>query len=188
LYFSKFGLSPEKGARAYKYLGDGAVEKIKNNPYILISDEFGLSFKQADKIAMNENEEGGFFESEARIYSGIRYVLGKAAQSGHTYLPDPVFKEACRRVLGVRLDLIGDEADSMVEAGLLKRREDRIYLAKMYEAEKSVAKKLLALSSVDFGFSAKYEYALTESLMRLHIELDTIQKDPARARQRLLGP
>ncbi len=177
LYFSRFGLSPEKGARAYKYLGDDAVEKIKANPYILISDEFGLSFKQADKIALNENEDGDFFESEARIYSGIRYVLGKAAQSGHTYLPKPLFTEACTKVLGVRGELIEDEADSMVDAGFLKLRDGNIYLAKMYEAEKEVAEKLLRLASVDFGFGAKYDYALTESLKDLHMELDGIQTE-----------
>lgn len=177
LYFSKFGLGPEKGAKAYKYLGDDAVEKIKANPYILISEEFGLSFKQADKIAMNESADGEFIESEARIYSGINYVLGRAIQSGHTYLPKSIFIESCKKVLGVSEELIEDETNSMIEAGFLKLRGENIYLTRMHEAEKQVAQKLLQLASVDFGFGAKYDYALTESLKDLHIELDEIQKE-----------
>ncbi|MCD6323058.1 MAG: ATP-dependent RecD-like DNA helicase, partial [Clostridiales bacterium] len=101
MFFTKYGLSPAKGAKAYKYLGDEAVEKIINDPYILISEKYGLRFKQADGIARQESEDfSEYLQSDSRICAGIRYVLGRAKSSGHSYLPMNILMLSCRKVLG----------------------------------------------------------------------------------------
>ncbi|MBN2557313.1 MAG: ATP-dependent RecD-like DNA helicase [Clostridia bacterium] len=176
LYFTKFGLSPEKGAKACLQLGDDAVEKIIDNPYILISGQIGLTFKQADAIAAYENRgTDEFLECQARVYSGIGYVLEKAMESGHTYLPMDLLIESCRRVLGIRTETIEDEIARMLEDGLLKSAGSRIYLSRLYDAEKYTAERLKQLSSFKYAFSENMEYALNESLMELHVTLDETQ-------------
>ena len=176
MFFTKYGLSPAKGAKAYKYLGDGAVEKIKNDPYILISDKYGLRFKQADGIARRENEDfGEYMQSDSRICAGIRYVLGRAKSSGHSYLPMNILMLSCRKVLGIDDDFIEIQIDKLLVEKILSSVEECIYLTEMYDAEKFVSDKIKRLASMDFNYSEKYEYSLMESLEQLHVDLDELQ-------------
>ncbi len=176
MFFTKYGLSPAKGAKAYKYLGDSAVEKIKADPYLLISERFGLRFKQADSIARMENDDfGEYMQSDSRICAGIRYVLGRAKNSGHSYLPVNLLLQSCRIVLGLDESFLEAQVDKMLDEKLIASSGECIYLKEMYDAEIFVAKKIKKLSSVDFSYSEKYEYSLTESLEELHIDLDSIQ-------------
>lgn len=176
MFFTKYGLNPAKGARAYKYLGDNAVERIKADPYLLISENFGLRFKQADTIARMENEDfEDYMQADSRICAGIRYVLGRARSSGHSYLPISILLQSCRIVLGIDESFIETQIDRMLEQKLLASVGECMYLMEMYKAERYVADKIIELSSVDFTYSSKYEYSLLESLDELHIDLDNIQ-------------
>ncbi len=176
MFFTKYGLSPAKGAKAYKYLGDGAVEKIKNDPYILISEKYGLRFKQADGIARQENEDfGEYMQSDSRICAGIRYVLGRAKSSGHSYLPMNILMLSCKKVLRLDDDLIEIQIEKMLKEKLLSSVEECIYLTEMYDAEKYVSDKVTRLASMEFNYSEKYEYSLMESLEELHVDLDELQ-------------
>ncbi|MCK5758004.1 MAG: ATP-dependent RecD-like DNA helicase [Clostridiales bacterium] len=176
MFFTKYGLSPAKGAKAYKYLGDGAVDKIKNDPYILISEKYGLRFKQADGIARQENEDfGEYMQSDSRICAGIRYVLGRAKSSGHSYLPMNILMLSCRKVLGLDDDFIEIQIEKMIEEKILSSVEECIYLTEMYNAEKYVSVKIKHLASMNFSYSEKYEYSLMESLEEMHVDLDELQ-------------
>jgi len=176
LFFTKYGLSPAKGARAYKYLGDNAVEKIKADPYLLITEKFGLRFKQADSIARMENDDfGEYLQGDSRICAGIRYVLGRAKNSGHSYLPMNILLQSCRIVLGLDESLIETQVDRLLDEKLLASAGECVYLRGMYDAEKFVSEKIKILSSIDFSYSEKYEYSLIESLDELHVNLDDIQ-------------
>ncbi|MDX1359642.1 MAG: ATP-dependent RecD-like DNA helicase, partial [Clostridia bacterium] len=173
LFFTKYGLSPAKGAKAYKYLGEFAIEKIKTDPYLLISDKFGLRFKQADSIARMESDDSGeYMTSDSRICAGIRYVLDRAKNSGHSYLPMDLLMLSCRKVLKVDDSYIEDQIDWMLENKMLTGVEQCVYAKEMYDSEKYVAGKIRKLSAFEFSYSAKYEYTLIESLEELHVDLD----------------
>ena len=176
MFFTKYGLSPAKGAKAYKYLGDEAVEKIINDPYILISEKYGLRFKQADGIARQESEDfSEYLQSDSRICAGIRYVLGRAKSSGHSYLPMNILMLSCRKVLGLEDDFIEIQIEKMLEEKILSSAEECIYLTEMYNAEKYVSDKIKLLNSMKFSYSEKYKYSLMESLEELHVDLDELQ-------------
>lgn len=176
MFFTKYGLSPAKGAKAYKYLGDSAVDKIKNDPYILISDKYGLRFKQADGIARQENDDfSEYMQSDSRICAGIRYILGRAKSSGHSYLPLDILMLSCRKVLGLDDEFIEVQIEKMLNEKLLSSVEECIYLTEMYDAEKFVSDKIKLLAAMEFTYSEKFEYSLMESLDELHIDLDELQ-------------
>ncbi len=178
LFFTRFGMSPEKGAKAYKYLGDDAVKKICENPYLLVSEEYGISFKKADMIAAYENHDNdGYLTSSARIVSGIRYILQKAALSGHTYLPYDIMMESCSRVLGVAGETIDEEIEQMLFEKKLMAVEECLYLTDLYKCEKESADMLKKLMSVEFDFGPRYETAFRETLDQLHINLDETQEN-----------
>lgn len=176
MFFTKYGLSPAKGAKAYKYLGENAVEKIKDDPYILISEKYGLRFKQADGIARRENEDfEEYMRSDSRIRAGIQYVLGRAKNSGHSYLPMNILLISCQKVLRLDQPLIESHIDQMLDDKLLMNIEECIYLSEMYKAEKYVAEKIIKMASMTFSYSEKYEYSLMETLDDLHVDLDDLQ-------------
>lgn len=177
LFFTKYGLSPEKASKAYKYLGENAVKIIKQNPYLLISEKYGLRFKQADGIARKENDDfGEYMKCDSRICAGITYILNLAKGSGHSYLPMNILMISCRQVLGLEEFFIEAQIDRMLQDKMLWSKEECIYLADMYEAEKYVSEKIKKLNSIDFSYSAKFEYSLEESLEEFHIKLDDVQK------------
>ncbi|MBD5589311.1 AAA family ATPase [Clostridium botulinum] len=83
-----FGLSKkmiEKLIDKYKS-PDIIVDKIKNNPYILIDEVTGIGWDKADKMAL---ESGMSKISKFRIKAFIKYVLNTEALNGNSYV-DPV--------------------------------------------------------------------------------------------------
>ncbi|HOO13232.1 MAG TPA: helix-hairpin-helix domain-containing protein, partial [Bacillota bacterium] len=77
------GVSPGLAARIYAEYGPGAVDKVKENPYMLSDEVYGIGFKRADAIAMRI---GVPKDSEYRIKAAIVYILKEAQNSGHCYL------------------------------------------------------------------------------------------------------
>ena len=47
------GLKPEYAMRLYKLYGDGALELVKSNPYVIASDRIGGQFDEADALALS---------------------------------------------------------------------------------------------------------------------------------------
>jgi exodeoxyribonuclease V alpha subunit len=57
---------------------------VKENPYRLAMDIFGIGFVTADRIA----EKLGFAkDSDVRAEAGILYVLHQLSDEGHVYYP-----------------------------------------------------------------------------------------------------
>lgn len=52
-FLDKFGIGPQSAENVYKKLGEGALEKISENPYILIDIASKVSFEKVDKIALD---------------------------------------------------------------------------------------------------------------------------------------
>ena len=67
--------------KVYDALGVNAVEKIQENPYILVDIVYGVNFHNIDKIAM---QIGIPMDSDHRIKSGIKYALLIASYNGNT--------------------------------------------------------------------------------------------------------
>ncbi|MBQ4353702.1 MAG: ATP-dependent RecD-like DNA helicase [Clostridia bacterium] len=147
MMFCRDFFTPQTAMKIYKKWGGAAVDRIKNNPYRLCEDFWGISFSRADQIAMSMGQP---HDSEERIIHGAVYVLRtEASRSGHTCLP---YADLYR----CTLDLLfgGDEQYAPVlSAGLDKAIttlalipvtrggvqyicEPRLYRAETYTAEK----------------------------------------------------
>jgi len=66
--------------KIFKTYGSDSIKIVKENPYRLADDIWGIGFKTADKIAQNMGYDK---ESYARIRSGIMYALNEFANDGH---------------------------------------------------------------------------------------------------------
>ncbi len=84
LFLQSHGVSSTYATKIFKQYGNAAISIVKENPYRLATDIFGIGFITADRIA----EKLGFAkDSELRAQAGILYVLNQFADEGHVYYP-----------------------------------------------------------------------------------------------------
>lgn len=148
MFLQSFGIATELAMQAHKALSPNAVERIKANPYILCDRTIGISFEAVDKIAASLDIAAS---NSGRIQSGIAHVLYTvASQMGHTYLPEENLTAYAARFLSVDEEYIENQYSVMLTRGALYALESYdegrcLQLALFYEAERSIAKKLLSL-------------------------------------------
>lgn len=148
IYLQQFNIGATVAMRAQKMLGRHALEKIKENPYVLVDGVDGIGFKTADGIAFYQ---GMPKNSPVRIKHGIKYLLTEAAfKSGHTYLPKGILLDAAEKLLEVSSD---EAADGICALALTNNvyventeNGERVSLALFHSAERQVASRLLSMS------------------------------------------
>ena len=137
--------------RIYKTLGKDAVERTKENPYLLCETVEGIGFEKADALA----ERIGFDRSGLpRVESGILYLLSyHAGNSGHTCLPEEKLIEAATEMLGVEEATVKAAVSSLIadhklyRVRHLEKKGERTYLfdSYFYHCERSIAERLVAI-------------------------------------------
>ena len=85
LFLQSKGVSTAYAVKIFKTYGNESIEIVKENPYRLADDIWGIGFKTADKIAQQMGFEKNSFE---RCRSGIVYVLNELSNDGHCFLPE----------------------------------------------------------------------------------------------------
>ena len=149
LFLQDHGVSTAFAGKIYRQYGNESIQIVKENPFRLADDIWGIGFRTADGIAQKLGFEKDDF---ARIRSGIMYTLSALADEGHVYAErEQLIKKA--------VELL--EADEMCIAGAIeKMREnkdliceawreeegDSIYLPPFYYAETGVASRLRRLT------------------------------------------
>ncbi len=83
-FLQHYGVSPALAVRLFKHYGAQTVPLLKENPYRLAEEVFGVGFLTADRIAL---QLGLSYNSPQRVRAGIQFVLNQAADEGHVYLP-----------------------------------------------------------------------------------------------------
>ncbi len=142
LFLQEHGISPSYATRIYKRYRDESIKIVKENPYRLAMDIFGIGFITADKIA----DKLGFPKnSELRAMSGILYVLQQVADEGHVYYPYEELIERCKKILDISADIINSALNKLEIQGKIIKEEDSVYLSQFYICETNVAKRLLKL-------------------------------------------
>ena len=147
MMFCREYFGPTTAVRIYKKWGNGALERIKQNPYILCGEIYGVGFEKADAIA---KDLGMKKNAPERIAMGLKYVLmHNAASNGHSFLPLDKLCAVAKRLLSCEMNEIEDEAAALETRGeiVCVRHEGMkcAYLRDYYEAEKYTAEKLCAL-------------------------------------------
>ncbi len=162
LFLQDHGVSTAFAARIYRQYGNESVPKVKENPFRLADDIWGIGFKTADGIA----EKLGFEkESFVRLRSGIMYTLSRLADEGHVYgergqllKKAAELLEADETVLVMTMDQMLKDRDLILETRIAfdetvgdDIRTDAVYLPPFYFAEVGVANGLLRLKREPAG-------------------------------------
>lgn len=147
MYLQQFNLSASLAVRIQKELGKNAVEKIKQNPYILSDSVEGIGFKTADEIAFFQ---GMPKNSPVRIRYGIKYILTESAFSGgHTYLEEKELIDYSASRLSVTKEeaengvsiLLAEKAVELFESGGERRLSLRIFA----HSEDYIARRIMSM-------------------------------------------
>lgn len=198
LFLQDHGVSTAFAAKIYRQYGNESIQKVRENPFRLADDIWGIGFKTADSIAM---KLGIGKEAFIRLRSGIMYTLSELADEGHVYAErEQLIRKASElleaedtSIIMTMDQMLKDEElirekimvpqfapDEVVPEDAAKEVErECIYLPPFYYAEVGVANKLKKLSEEPAGDR------LWVSLMRarqktgnseLSVDVEKIQK------------
>ena len=132
--------------KIWKRYGNEAVELIRENPYRLSVDVWGIGFLTADRIAQ---KMGIPAHSDRRIQAGLLHVLNEAAdKEGHVFLPEDALIESCAEALDVPIDAIAPCVAQLLSEESIVVNDERVYLPHLYYAEQGAATRCYQLSQV----------------------------------------
>ncbi len=132
--------------KIWKRYGHEAVELIRENPYRLSVDVWGIGFLTADRIAQ---KMGIPAHSDRRIQAGLLHVLNEAAdKEGHVFLPEDALIESCAEALDVPVDAIPPCVAQLLSEESIVVDDERVYLPHLYYAEQGAATRCYQLSQV----------------------------------------
>ena len=194
LFLQDYGITPTYAIKIYQHYKDRTAEVVKNTPYRLVEDIYGIGFKKADEIAM---QVGIGREDPHRIRTGILYLLTNYSNNGHTYMPRNVLVEESIKLLlpenyqeYLRMQSFENPLveNALLELAMNKQiiiknydNEVCVFLAYLYHSEQAVARKLIDLASLyqkDPAIDVEKELAKTQK--DLKIELVEEQKEAVR--------
>ena len=155
LFLQEHQVSTSYAAKIYKQYGNDSIAVMKENPYRLADDIWGIGFKTADQIA---SKLGFAKESFVRLRSGLMYTLSELSNDGHVYAEKEQMIKAASELLEASPETVIMTMDEMLkkeelirEKNVVKKDEEgnaitAIYLPPFYFAEVGVAGKLKKLA------------------------------------------
>ncbi len=150
LFLQSHGVSSGYATKIFKQYGDRAIQVVRENPYRLATDVFGIGFVTADRIA----EKLGFpKDSPLRAEAGTLFVLHQLADEGHVFYPYDLLLKKCVEMLDseepVVAGAIGTIAlrkwiviEDLNENDAFQENPKAVYLAKYHLCESSIAERI----------------------------------------------
>lgn len=151
VFLQGHGVSTAFAAKIYRKYEKESIAKVKDNPYQLADDIWGIGFKTADSIASKMGYEKN---DPRRCRSGILYTLNELAEEGHVYAEPEQLVEAAVKLLEAEETPVRQALATMTEAKDVIADNDVIYLPPFYYAENGSAKRLQSLLSDNSLFNS----------------------------------
>jgi exodeoxyribonuclease V alpha subunit len=146
VFLQGYGVSPAFAARIYKRYGSAAIARVRENPFRLAFDVWGIGFLSADRLA---SALGIARDSDVRVQAGVRHALDEAGGLGHVYLPRSRLVEEAAKLLEVDPALVEAAVDSLGRAGdvaiEITPEGAAVFEVGLYRAEVAAAAGLLRL-------------------------------------------
>lgn len=143
IFLQAHQVRPSFAQKIFRRYGEESIQTVKENPYVLAKEVYGIGFKTADELAQNL---GISMESPLRIKAGIEHVLWELSNDGNVcYLKEAFIPEAAT-MLGVNPDLIDEQIGALeLEGHIMVDTLDgkpHIWIRPLYNAEWGVAREL----------------------------------------------
>jgi exodeoxyribonuclease V alpha subunit len=140
LFLQSNGVSTAYAVKIYKTYGNQSINIVKNNPFRLADDIWGIGFKTADKIARQLGFDKNSYE---RCRSGIIYVLNELSNDGHCYATREQLISEAVKILELEEELIESTINRMTEEkSVMPDENNAIYLPPFYYSEIGTQKRI----------------------------------------------
>ncbi len=139
-----YGITPSESTSIYKYFGAGAMNTIRQNPYVLCNIEKNFTFSRVEDLVQTmELSPDPSYRNTAGILHVVKHNL---YNNGHTCLPRRKLIEPCAALLALTADEVEIAIDAMLEGNLLYSEmlggEDFLFLPDIYIAEREIAERM----------------------------------------------
>lgn len=153
VFLQGVGVSTSIAVRIYKKYEDASISVVKNQPYRLAADVWGIGFLTADKIAQ---AVGIPHDSPERVKAGLQYALSQSTDQGHCFLPEEQLIADAVKLLQVDTGLVIDCLAELAaeEEGVVREQVPSpeggesvtaVYLVPFHRAELSLAAQVQRL-------------------------------------------
>ncbi|MFI1400679.1 ATP-dependent RecD-like DNA helicase [Streptomyces sp. NPDC020681] len=153
IFLQGVGVSTSIAVRIYKKYDDASISVVKNQPYRLAADVWGIGFLTADKIAQ---AVGIPHDSPERVKAGLQYALSQSTDQGHCFLPEEQLIADAVKLLQVDTGLVIECLAELAtdEEGVVRETVPApdggepltaVYLVPFHRAELSLAAQLARL-------------------------------------------
>ncbi|MFV9504388.1 MAG: ATP-dependent RecD-like DNA helicase [Oscillochloridaceae bacterium umkhey_bin13] len=190
LFLQAISLPTTMAVRIYKQYGDAALQIVREQPYRLAEEVYGIGFLTADQLAAAQGMPPA---DPRRIAAGLRHALNTASNDGHCFLPAAELLQRAARLLAVNEapiaailaepSLVGElefAAEALEPASLAP-----VYLKPLAMAETGVAAALIRLMRTPSAMATFYQQARWDQVFahldtRRGISLAERQRDAVR--------
>lgn len=186
LFLQSHGVSPAYALKILRHYGQRTIEIVRNNPYRLAQDIFGIGFLIADSIA---ERIGLAKDAPLRLQAGILYTLQQLADKGHLFYPYEELIEKSRSILKSQRDpIVVGLADLATEKHIViedlndnveeyRPNHKAVYLNHHYQYEKIIARQIhMLMNAPPFSKDVKPQRAMHWVQKNLHVELAQSQE------------
>jgi exodeoxyribonuclease V alpha subunit len=152
LFLQTVEVSTSIAVRIYKKYGDESIAVVKDQPYRLAADVWGIGFLTADRIAQSV---GIPHDSPERVKAGLQHALSQSTDQGHCFLPEERLIADAVKLLQVDTGLVIECLDQLAaqEEGVVRERVPgaegeevtAVYLVPFHRAELSLSGQVLRL-------------------------------------------
>nr|WP_240759278.1 ATP-dependent RecD-like DNA helicase [Phytoactinopolyspora endophytica] len=155
VFLQGVGVTTSIAVKIYRQYGDAAISVVREDPYRLASDVWGIGFKTADTIAQ---AVGIPHDAPQRLRAGLQYTLSEAADAGHCFLPEDKLLESAEKILAVPIEPIRSAlTDLVADEGVVREtvpepntgEVSAVYLVPFHRAEQALADGLRTLLNAD---------------------------------------
>jgi exodeoxyribonuclease V alpha subunit len=147
VFLQSHGVGTARAVRIYKTYGDGAIDKVRANPYCLAKDIRGIGFKIADTIA---EKLGVAKDSLMRAEAGILHVLHELCEDGHCAALASQLVKASMALLEIPENIITTAISNAIKEKTLiedvYQDDTCIYPVSLYQAETKASELLNQLN------------------------------------------
>ena len=162
-FLAQYQLPPVLAMELRRQYGDAALEKVRENPYLLSGEACGVEFSVTDGIAMGM---GLAADSDQRLQAAVTFELSHNENNGHVFLPRNKLISATTQLLDSGAELVEQALDSLIERGAVVQEQvanvEACYLRRLWEAECSACIRLAGLLAADTDCSAQAGRAVDE--------------------------
>ena len=172
-FLQGYGISPAYAVKIYKEYGKDSIDKVKENPYALADDIFGIGFKIADQLA----RKLGYKKNDLRrIKAGVVFTLGQLADSGHCFSYHDDLVKASAELLEVTEAEVDEALINLTFEQSLQEENREYFLPQYYYSEIGVAGHIKKLMRQTYDLSRKVDVEDIDT----GIEYDEVQKEAIR--------